>query len=138
MYIPNLPHLETGTINLCQLYDLGDEIILASVSKCISKPIAFRQLSVSLRQWESISITQPPLRVELETHNTSLFGLELKGVLKASIYNLVSVALTLELPLPSATPWEIIAQLMGTIQSPSESLQAIFSEAILSRNTWRT
>jgi len=130
MYTPNLPHLETGTINLCQLYDLGDKIILASVSKCISKPIAFLQLSVSVRQWESISITQPPLQVELETHNISLFGLELRGVLKANIYNLGAVALTLQFPLPSATPWEIIAQLMGAIQSPSESLQAIFSEAI--------
>jgi hypothetical protein len=126
----SLPDIETGILTFCQLYELGDEIELAVVPNCIAKPAERRQMSVHVRQAESIQIAHPPLQFKLEELSLTLAGLSLAGTLRTSIYDLGAIALTLEIPLPRSITWTTVAQLMGTFQTSSEALQEEFLAAI--------
>lgn len=125
-----LPDIQKGTLTLCQLYDIGDEIELARVPNCIAKPTARKQMLVQVRQAESIQIAQPPVQVELGQRSLTLADLNLTGVLRVSIYDLGAIALALELPLPQPITWATVAQLMGIVQEAPDELQQSFLAAL--------
>ncbi len=122
----SLPDIEKGSLTLCQLYEIGDQINLTIVSSCITKPTERKQMSVHVRQAESIQIAQPPVQISLGKKNLTLAGLSLTGVLTVSIYDLGAIALTLKLSLPQPTNWLTISQLMAAVHDLPDELQKDF------------
>lgn len=126
----SLAEITKGILILTQLYEIGDEIDLSRASSCITKPTARRQMSINVRQAESIQIAQPPLQVELGQYPVVLSGYSCSGTLRVNIYDLGAIAFSLEMPLPNPTPWSTVAQLMGTLQSLPESLNNLFLKTL--------
>jgi hypothetical protein len=89
-----------------------------------------REIAVRSRHAESIRIARQPLQFKGDEYTLALSGLELKGILKVSIYDLGAVAFTLEFPLPARPSWESIAGLMGVLQSSPASVEEIFARAV--------
>lgn len=125
-----LPDIVEGTLILCRLYEIADEIDLVGVSNFIAKPTARRQISVNAKQAESIQIAQPPVQAEFGKMSLSMGGVFLTGTLKTSIYDLGAIALTLELPLSEVTSWQTIAHVIGTLQESPQELQNLFLTAL--------
>jgi hypothetical protein len=118
-----LPAIQVGALTIYQLYDIGDSIDLDHAQNCLATPTARRQPPLRVRQSESIQIAQPPVWVDLRTISTELGGISSVGALRASIYDLGVVALALTLPLPRATSWESVAEIMAATQSLPATLQ---------------
>ncbi|ACK69289.1 hypothetical protein PCC7424_0833 [Gloeothece citriformis PCC 7424] len=125
-----LPDIVEGTLLLCRLYEIADEIDLGGVSNCIAKPTARRQISVHAKQAESIQIAQPPVQAEFGKISFSVGGVFLTGTLRTSIYELGAIALTLELPLLEITRWSTIAHIIGALQESPQELQTLFLTAL--------
>jgi hypothetical protein len=130
MYQTTLPTIERGTIAFCQFYDLGEEIALEWIARNVPRPMTSREIAVRARHAESIRIARQPLQFKGDEYTLALSGLELKGILKVSIYDLGAVAFTLEFPLPARPSWESIAGLMGVLQSSPASVEEIFARAV--------
>ncbi|MGH2412609.1 MAG: hypothetical protein ACRDEA_02710, partial [Microcystaceae cyanobacterium] len=121
-----LPDIQAGTLILCQLYEIGDEINLSLLSTCLVEPIVRQQTLVPMRRADSIQIAQLPVRVEWGDVSLTLAGISLTGVLRISIYDLGAVALAMELSLPQPTAWTSVAQLLETVQDLPDEIQARF------------
>ncbi|MBR8829731.1 MAG: hypothetical protein N5P05_001317 [Chroococcopsis gigantea SAG 12.99] len=120
------PQILKSNITLCQLYEIGDAIDLIQASHCITKPIERKEMSVHVRQVDSIQIAQPPLQIILGEKELTLAGLCLRGILRASVYDLGAIALTLTLGLPEKINWPTVAQLMASVQDLPQELQGDF------------
>ena len=125
-----LPDIQSGTLTIYQLYDIGDQIDLDLAQTCLAEPTAHRHKPVRVRQSESIQIAQPPLRVEVGEVAFALGGISLAGTLRISIYHLGAVALAMELSLPQPTSWATIADLLRVAQEPPETVQGRFLAAL--------
>ncbi len=125
-----LPEIVKGTLTICQFYEISDEIDLIKASQYIAKPTARRQMSMRVRQAESIQIAQPPLQVEIGMRSLTLADHSLKGILRSSIYDLGAIALSWEIPLPSPTTWQEIARLMRAVQDETDEVQLVFSAVL--------
>jgi hypothetical protein len=125
-----LPEILQSNLTLCQLYEIGDAIDLMKAAHCMAKPVETKQMSLHVRQADSIQIAQPPLQVSLGEKELCLAGLSLKGILRASIYDLGAVAITLTLNLPERTNWQTVAQLMASVQDLPELLQGDFLSSL--------
>ena len=124
------PAIQTGSLYFCQFYEIGDEIDLAGISARLAQPAVRRKMSVRVRRADSIQIAEPPIQVELGTLSFHQDTQTLTGRLRASIYDLGAIALTLEIVLPEPTDWETIAELMGILQDSPTELQAGFLSQI--------
>ena len=124
------PAIQTGSLYFCQFYEIGDEIDLAGISYRLSQPAVRRKMSVRVRRADSIQIAEPPIQVELGTLSFHQDTQTLTGRLRASIYDLGAIALTLEIVLPEPTDWHTIAELMGILQDSPTELQAGFLSQI--------
>jgi len=122
----SLPNIEKGSFTICQLYEIGDQIDLTKASTCISQPTERKEMSVDVRQAESIQIAQPPVQISLGKKELTLADLFLTGVLTISIYDLGAIALTLKLDLPEGINWLTIAQLIASVQDLPDELQKEF------------
>lgn len=124
------PAIESGTLTLYQFYDLGYAINLDVAQARLAEPSAQRRTQAPVRQAESIEIAQQPLRVDRGGLGVAFEQLMLNGRLRASIYDLGTVALALTLHLPSATTWETLAGILGAWQQSSTALQQQFGTAL--------
>ena len=124
------PAIQTGFLYFCQFYEIGDEIDLAGISDRLAQPAVRRKMSVRVRRADSIRIAEPPIQVELGTLSLRQDTQTLTGRLRASIYDLGAIALTLEIVLPEPTDWHTIAELMGILQDSPTELQAGFLSQI--------
>ena len=124
------PAIQTGFLYFCQFYEIGDEIDLAGISARLAQPAVRRKMSVRVRRADSIQIAEPPIQVELGTLSLRQDTQTLTGRLRASIYDLGAIALTLEIFLPEPTDWHTIAELMGILQDSPTELQAGFLSQI--------
>lgn len=124
------PAIESGTLTLYQFYDLGYAINLDVAQQRLAEPSAQRRTQASVRQSESIEIAQQPLRVSRGALGIAFESLMLTGKLRASIYDLGTVALALTLDLPRATTWETVAGMLGSWQQPSAALQRQFRSSL--------
>ena len=103
---------------------------MAGISARLAQPAVRRKMSVRVRRADSIQIAEPPIQVELGTLSLRQDTQTLTGRLRASIYDLGAIALTLEIVLPEPTDWETIAELMGILQDSPTELQAGFLSQI--------
>jgi len=125
-----LPDIQTGTLTIYQLYDIGDEIDLDLAQTCLAEPTAHRHKPAHVRQAESIQIAQPPVRLELGAVSLTLGGISLAGALRTSIYDLGAVVFAMELSLPQPTGWTTVADLLWAVQEPPTAMQARFEAAL--------
>lgn len=125
-----LPLIEEGTLTLYRFYDVGSEIDLDRAQTCLAEPAMRRHTSREARQSSSIQVAQPPLHVELGPTSATLGGLALPGLVRAGIYDLGAVAVALELPLPPATDWAAVADLLANAQDPPPEMLEQFRRAL--------
>lgn len=124
------PAIEAGTLTLYQFYDLGYAINLDVAQARLAEPSAQRRTQAPVRQAESIQIAQQPLRVDRGALGVAFETLMLTGRLRASIYDLGTVALALTLHLPHATQWTTLAGMLAAWQQSSVALQQQFRAAL--------
>lgn len=120
--VAQLPDIEAGTLTIYQLYEVGDEIDLNLAQNCLAELTTYRSTPPRVRQSESIQIAQPPVRIELGTVTLAVARMSLNGKLRASIYDLGAVAISIELCLPQPTSWITVADLLGDTKDPLEVL----------------
>ena len=124
------PAIQTGSLFFCQYYEIGDEIDLTGVPIRLTQPTVRRKMSVGVRRADSIQIAEPPIQVELGTFSFKREIQILTGRLRASIYDLGAIALTVEIPLTEPTDWHNIAELMAILQDPPADLKVGFLRRI--------
>ncbi|MFN8472686.1 MAG: hypothetical protein U0822_10885 [Anaerolineae bacterium] len=124
------PAIEAGRLTLCQFYDVGFSIDLDRAQNLLAQRSASRHAPAQARQSGSIQIAQPPLRVDLGEQTAALGSLTGRGSLRAGIYDLGVVVLTLDLDLPPNTSWSTVGQILNAWQEPPPSLRELFSQAV--------
>jgi hypothetical protein len=124
------PPIEQASLQLYQLYDVGDSIELEQARALLAQPSA-RVRPVATRGG-AIEIAQLPLEISMGPAGLRLGNLALGGELRARIYDLGILALRVVLRLPGPCTWPGVTTLMAEVQSyPPEILQ-LFDGAVKS------
>jgi hypothetical protein len=126
----SIPNIQKGLLLYCQFYEVGDEIHLENISSYIVQPTSLRQPTVRVRRAESIQIAKPPVQVELGFLALPELSIALEGRLRATIYDLGAIALTLEILLKNPTHWTKIASLMAMLQDTPVPLKSSFAKQL--------
>jgi hypothetical protein len=126
----SIPNIQKGLLLYCQFYEVGDEIHLENISSYIVQPTSLRQPTVRVRRAESIQIAKPPVQVELGFLALPELSIALEGRLRATIYDLGAIALTLEILLENPTHWTKIASLMAMLQDTPVPLKSSFAKQL--------
>src|SRR5579859_2113120 len=124
------PTISAGTLTLYQFYDVGYAIDLDHAQACLPEAPARRDQPVQARQASSIKIAQPPLHLPIGTTPVRLSSYSFDGTLRASMYELGTIALAITLTLPGETRWSQIAELLSAWQTPPAELVERFHEAL--------
>lgn len=126
----SIPNIQKGLLLYCQFYEVGDEIHLENISSYIVQPTSLRQPTVRVRRAESIQIAKPPVQVELGFLALPELSIALEGRLRATIYDLGAITLTLEIRLENPTHWTEIASLMAMLQDTPVPLKSSFAKQL--------
>ena len=125
-----LPAIAEGSLRLYRCYDIGYSIDLEQASSALRNPAERRRSPLRVRQTRSVQVAQAPLSVDLGQEPVDLAGLAVTGRMRATVYELGAVTVTLVLPLPTPLTWEQVAELMAMAQDPPLTLLGRFDATL--------
>jgi hypothetical protein len=118
------PPIERATLQLYQLYDVGDSIALEQARALLAQPSA-RVRPVATRGG-AIEIAQLPLEISMGPGDLRIGGMSLAGELRARIYDLGILALRIVLRLPGPCTWHELTGMMAELQGYPADAMALF------------
>ncbi len=123
-----LPAIKSAHLRLYQLYDIGYSIDLEHARQTVLAPSARVRPVVS--RGARIEIAQLPLEIRLNDYPLTLGGRAVQGQMRARVYDLGIVALSLVVALPMPLPWPEAIEVVADAQAFPAQVAAAFAESL--------